>query len=87
MWTKVCPEEAAQMSVTDKLAEISRQRAEKVLGGNAEPIYADEATALEKQRRADDEKTARLRALRLAREAAEAERNAAEGAKPRTRRG
>jgi hypothetical protein len=84
---KVCPEEAAQMSVTDKLAAISRQRAEKVLGGKAEPIYADEATALEKQRRADDEKTARLRALRLAREAAEAERNAAEGAKPRKRRG
>ena len=60
------------MSITDKSAAISRQEAEKVLGGKAEPTHADEATTLEKQRRADDEKTARLRALRLAKEAAEA---------------
>jgi hypothetical protein len=75
------------MSVADKSAAISRQAAEKVLGGKAEPTNADEATALEKQRRADDEKTARLRALRLAKEAVEAARNAAEGAKPHKRRG
>ena len=75
------------MSVADKSAAISRQQAEKILGGKAQPTYADEATALEKQRRADGEKTARLRALRLAKEAAEAERNAAEGDKPRKRRG
>ena len=74
------------MSITDKSAAISRQEAEKVLGGKAEPTYADEATTLEKQRRADDETTARLRALRLAKEAADAakeeERNAT-----RTKRG
>jgi hypothetical protein len=75
------------MSVMDKSAAIFRQKAEKLLGGKAEPTCADEAAALEKQRRADDEKTARLRALRLAKEAAEAERNAAESAEPRKRRG
>jgi hypothetical protein len=75
------------MSVADKSAAISRQQAEKILGGKAQPTYADEVTALEKQRRADDEKTARLRALRLAKEAVEAARNAAERAKPRKRRG
>ena len=57
---------AADMSDTNKSAAMSRQKAEKLLGGKPAPTYADEAAALEKQRRADDEKTARLRALRLA---------------------
>ena len=48
------------------------QRAEKLLKPKPpEPTFAEHAAELDKQRRADEEKTKRLRALRLAKEAAE----------------
>ena len=67
------------MSEADKAAAI--QRAEKLLKPKPpERTFKELATELEKRRRAENEKTARLRALRLAKEAAEAakeeERNA-----------
>ena len=64
------------MSEADKAAAI--QRAEKLLKPKQpEPTYSEIAAELENQRRAEREKTARLRALRLAKEAAEEEeRNA-----------
>ena len=70
------------MSEADKAAAI--QRAEKLLKPKPpERTFKELATELEKRRRAENEKTARLRALRLAKEAAEAakeeERNATEG--------
>ena len=65
------------MSEAGKAAAI--QRAEKLLKPKPpEPTYSEIAAELENQRRAEREKTARLRALRLAKEAAEGEgRNAA----------
>jgi hypothetical protein len=67
------------VSDADKSAAISR--AEKLLKPKPpEPKYSEIASELERRRRAENEKTARLRALRLAKEAAEAakeeERNA-----------
>jgi hypothetical protein len=58
------------VSEADKAAAI--QRAEKLLKPKQpEPTYSEIAAELENQRRAEREKTARLRALRLAKEAAE----------------
>ena len=55
--------------------EALRQQAEKLFRRQPRPqsTYEQKATVLEQQRRAQDEKTARLRALRLAKEAAEAQ--------------
>jgi hypothetical protein len=76
------------VSEADKSAAI--QRAEKLLKPKPpEPKYSEIAAALEKRRRAENEKTARLRALRLAKEAAEAakeeERNASRGKRGKRR--
>ena len=67
------------MSEAKKSAAI--RRAEKLLKPKPpEPTYNEVTAELENRRRAENEKTARLRALRLAKEAAEAakeeERNA-----------
>ena len=67
------------MSEAKKSAAI--QRAEKLLKPKPpEPTHNEVVVELENRRRAENEKTARLRALRLAKEAAEAakeeERNA-----------
>ena len=67
------------MSEAKKSAAI--QRAEQLLKPKPpEPTYNEVTAELENRRRAENEKTARLRALRLAKEAAEAakeeERNA-----------
>ena len=68
------------MSEAKKSAAI--RRAEKLLKPKPpEPTYNEVTAELENRRRAENEKTARLRALRLAKEAVEAaeeeERNAA----------
>ena len=58
------------MSDAHKAAAI--QRAEKLLKPKpSEPTFVEHAAEVDKQRRADEEKTKRLRALRLAKEAAE----------------
>jgi hypothetical protein len=58
-----------------KIAIASRQQAEKLLRPQPLPrsTYEQEVALLEQHRRAEDKKTARLRALRLAKEAAEAQ--------------
>jgi hypothetical protein len=59
------------VSEPDKSAAI--QKAEKLLKPKPpEPKYSQIAAELENRRRAENEKMARLRALRLAKEAAEA---------------
>ena len=68
------------MSQIGRPAAAARQRAEEVLGSAKPNPDAAAATALEDQRRVDDEKIKRLRALRLAKELAEKE-----GRKPRAR--
>ena len=62
------------MSISNETA-IASQQAEKLFRPQPRPQfpYEQKATVLEQQRRAQDEKTARLRALRLAKEAAEAQ--------------
>ena len=70
------------MSEIDKSAAI--QRAEQLLNFKpSQPTYNELAVEQEYPRRAENEKTIRLRALRLAKEAADAakekERNATEG--------
>jgi hypothetical protein len=73
------------VSEADKSAAI--QKAEKLLRPKPQQsTFADEAAALDKQRRSEDEKTARLRALRLAKEAAEGEERNASKTKRRKRR-
>jgi hypothetical protein len=63
------------MSRSSKSAIAARQEAEKLLPPQPPPRsnYEQEVAILERQHRAQDEKTARLRALRLAKEAAEAQ--------------
>ena len=63
------------MITPSKSAIASRQQAEKLLRPQPPPrsTYEQEVAILEQRRRADDKKTARLRALRLAKEAAEAQ--------------
>jgi hypothetical protein len=58
------------MSKADDLAAASRRKAEELLSRNREK-EVERLAVRDKQRRADDEKTARLRELRLAKEAAE----------------
>ena len=73
------------MNDADKAAAI--QRAEKLLKPKPpEPTYNELAAELENRRRAENEKTARLRALRLAKEAAEAAKEGERNA-PRSKRG
>jgi hypothetical protein len=78
-----------------KTAAASRQQAEKPTRPQPRPqsTYAHELAILDEQRRAEDKKTARLRALRLAKEEATAkeeaeakERTELAGAKRRKRR-
>jgi hypothetical protein len=71
-------EQARQGRGLQAMSEARRaaavEKAEKLLSPKPpQPTYAEEAALLEQQRRAQDEKTARLRALRLAKEAAEAQ--------------
>ena len=63
------------MITPSKTAIASRQRAEKLLSPQppSRSTYEQEVAILEQRRRAEDKKTARLRALRLAKEAAEAQ--------------
>jgi hypothetical protein len=68
------------MSEFGRPAAAARQRAEELLGSAKPSPDAAATTALEDQRRADDEKIKRLRALRLAKELEEAA-----GRKPRAR--
>jgi hypothetical protein len=58
-----------------KIAVAAREQAEKLLSAQQrhQSTYEQEIAILERHRRAEDEKTARLRALRLAKEAAEAQ--------------
>jgi hypothetical protein len=60
--------------MSNKVVDAARERAEKLWRSQPRPLYPfDQEIALLKQRsRAQDEKTARLRALRLAKEAEEA---------------
>ena len=63
------------MITPSKTAIASRQQAEKLLPPQPPPrsTYEQEVAILERQHRAQDKKTARLRELRLAKEAAEAQ--------------
>ena len=73
------------MSEAKKSAAI--QRAEQLLKPKPpEPTYNEVTAELENRRRAENEKTARLRALRLAKEAAEAAKEGERNA-PRSKRG
>src|SRR5215472_8689245 len=64
------------MSKSSRSAVASREQAERLLSPQQrhQSTYEQEVAILEERRRAQDEKTARLRALRLAKEAAEAKR-------------
>jgi hypothetical protein len=84
------PGQAEGRSGTETVNEADKL-AEKLLKPKPpEPKYSEIAAALEKRRRAENEKTARLRALRLAKEAAEAikeeDRNAAKPKRGRPRK-
>jgi len=74
------------MSKADDASSIARRKAQELLS-RAKQADAERLETAAKRRQADDAKTARLRALRLAKEAAEkAERDAAGPRVPQSRR-
>jgi len=73
--------------VSEAKKSAAIQRAERLLKPKPpEPTYNEVTAELENRRRAENEKTARLRALRLAKEAAEAAKEGERNA-PRSKRG